>query len=414
MAVVEKVSLIFSDARANNNKVWYGILHDNGDVETQWGRVGYTLQSNVKSGMGSAKFHRLVREKLDKGYTELKVVGDAPKIVAPDKEDLHRIATSQIVKSGDATLLRLVKQLVDSNVHRITSATQISYNSATGLFSTPLGIVTLDAIADARKLLDDITNCITGGCPDAVFGDHVSKYLRLIPHNIGMKFNARAIFPNMDAVAKQLDILDSLEASYHAVLAKPPTDENNAPVEQVFAVDLDTVRDSREATRLEKWFEHSKDAGHGYNNIKIRNMFKVTVHDMAKRFDHKIGSIEEVFHGTSQANCLSILKSGLHVSPPSSAAIAGKMFGNGIYGAKKSSKSLGYTYGRWGQGGVGDSGWLFVCEFAMGKIQHVDTSSQPRPGYDSIWAKAGRSLRHDELIVYRDNQVNIKYLIECK
>jgi poly [ADP-ribose] polymerase 2/3/4 len=410
--VVEKVSLVFSDARDNHNKVWYGTLYDDGTVLTEWGRVGYGLQSNSKF-MGPHKFHKLVAEKHAKGYTELKVIGDAPKIATPDKSDLHRIATSQIAKSGDQTLLRLVKQLVDANVHRITSSTQLQYNSSTGLFSTPLGIVTIDAIIEARKLLDRIADCINQGCSDSIFGDYVSRYLRLIPHAIGMKFDARRIFPDITSISKESDILDSLEASYKAVMASPVTTTDNQPVEQVFQVDIDVAR-GREADRIVQWFEHSKDAGHGYNRVKVVNIFEVKIHDMDQRFASKIGNIEEVFHGTSQANCLSILKGGLRVSPPSSAAIAGKMFGNGIYGAKKSSKSLGYTYGRWGQGGVGDSGWLFVCSFAMGKVLTVDSSAQPRPGYDSVWARAGRVLRHDELIVYRDNQVNIRYLLECK
>ena len=83
------------------------------------------------------------------------------------------------------------------------------------------------------------------------------------------------------------------------------------------------------------------------------NVFKVKIHDMAAAFNPD--NVKEVFHGTSEANNLSILKSGLRVSPPATAAIAGKMFGNGVYGAINSSKSLGYTYGNWGQGGVGES-----------------------------------------------------------
>jgi poly [ADP-ribose] polymerase len=144
-------------------------------------------------------------------------------------------------------------------------------------------------------------------------------------------------------------------------------------------------------------------------------MFSVKVHEMDKNFDTKLGNVTEVYHGTSQANLLSILKSGLKTSPPSSAYIAGKMFGNGIYGAINSSKSLGYTFGRWG-GSQGDSGWLFVCDFAMGKIHEPHgTCSRPAAGCDSVWAKSHKcGLNHDELIVYRNNQVNIRYLLECK
>jgi poly [ADP-ribose] polymerase 2/3/4 len=153
---------------------------------------------------------------------------------------------------------------------------------------------------------------------------------------------------------------------------------------------------------------------HNYGSVRVREIFSVNVHQMTNAFENKTVPMQEVWHGTSQANCLSILKSGLKCSPPSTAAIAGKMFGNGIYGAINSSKSLGYTFGRWGQGGTGDAGWLFVCQFAMGRTHIAHSSCNPPHGYDSIWAKAGSGLYNDELIVYRNSQVKIKYLLECK
>jgi hypothetical protein len=155
---------------------------------------------------------------------------------------------------------------------------------------------------------------------------------------------------------------------------------------------------------------------HSYDKVNVKEIFTITIHEMANAFDNKMGNNEEVWHGTSQANCLSILKSGLKTSPPNTAAIAGKLFGAGVYGAKSSSKSLGYSLGRWGQGGTGDSAWLFVCAFAMGKVYETRAYGCSRPsGYDSIWAKASSGgLHNDELIVYKNNQVNIKYLLECK
>src|SRR5581483_2999812 len=156
-----------------------------------------------------------------------------------------------------------------------------------------------------------------------------------------------------------------------------------------------------EYDRLVSYYQKSMKAMHGYNHIKVRQIFKVKIHEMDKAFDTKLGNITEVYHGTSQANLLSILKSGLKVSPPSTAYIAGKMFGNGIYGAINSSKSLGYTFGRWG-GATADSGWLFVCGFAMGKIyEPTGHCHQPAAGYDSVWARSNKcNLYHDELIVY--------------
>jgi hypothetical protein len=291
-------------------------------------------------------------------------------------------------------------------------------NDATGLFQTPLGIVTPDAITEARSLLADAIPYVKNNRYGEQLNKLVSQYLRLIPQNIGMRFDVRRILPDVTAIQKQGDILDSLEASYQAIsqgkTASKDTAKSDKPLEQVFKVDLD-VESGNDAQRLERWFETSKKTQHGYDRIKVRNVFKIKVHDMENAFVSD--NPTEVFHGTSETNCLSILKSGLKTSPPSTAAIAGKMWGNGVYGAINSSKSLGYTYGRWGQSS-GESGWLFICKFSMGKVHYprgYGNCSRPPTGYDSIWATvANTGLQHDELIIYQNSRVNITHLLECK
>jgi predicted DNA-binding WGR domain protein len=420
--LTKKLTLIFSDAVDNHNKVWYGELYDNDDVITRWGRVGYDLQSKTFPGAGEGFLLTKEREKLKKGYTAAKVVdggNTGGKATTVAVSNLHEIAKKQLVKSSHPVLDKLIDRLVKSNVHKITSTTNITLNDTTGLFQTPLGVVTPDAITDARDLLVKALPSVKAGRYDANLDRVVSDYLRLIPQNIGMKFNVRNILPDVKAIQAQNDILDSLEASYQAIssgkAASKDAPKSDQPLEQVFQVDLD-VETGPDAARLEKWYETSKKSMHGYDRVKIRNVFRVKIHEMANAYVSD--NNKEVFHGTSEANCLSILKSGLKCSPPSTAAIAGKMWGNGIYGAINSSKSLGYTYGRWGQGGVGESGWLFICQFAMGKIHYprgYGNCSRPPAGCDSVWATvANTGLHHDELIVYANNRVNITFLLECK
>lgn len=416
--LIKEIKLIMTEVGTNNNKWWTGQLFDDDTVKATWGRVGYGGDEGEWSG-GQAYLDKKVKEKLKKGYTELKTVGN---VVASHgsgdvvkNKDLHSIAKTQLIKSSNPTLERLIKRFVDANVHKITSSTQITYNSTTGLFATPLGIVTMEGLTEARDLLAELAPMVRGKKYGSEADRILSKYLRLIPQHLGMgRFSAETVIPDDNAIQKQNDLIDSLESSYQATISSPTTP--NAPdkkQEQVFKVDLDVLMDQNERNRLDRFFETSKKRMHGYDNVRVKEIFQVNIHEMTNGFETKTVPIEEVFHGTSQANCLSILKSGLRVCPPSTAAIAGKMFSNGIYGAKNSTKSLGYSMGRWGQG-VGDAGWLFICDFAMGKTQIAYSACSPQRGYDSIWAKAGQSLANDELIVYRNQQVKIKYLLECK
>ena len=418
--LIKEVKLIKTEVESNNNKWWFGLLYDDGTVKASWGRVGNTGESGEWPG-GQSYLDKKIREKLKKGYTELKTVGSVQASAASGDavkdKDLHSIARSQLIKSTNPTLERLITRFVQANVHKITANTQITYNSTTGLFATPLGIVTMEGLTEARDLLAEMAPFVRGRKFGTEADRILSLYLRLIPQSLGMgRFNTQSVIPDDNALQKQMDLIDSLESSYQATITAAPTPAGTTakPVEQVFKVDLDVLSDQAERARLDRFFEKSKKRNHGYDNIHVKEIFKITIHDMANGFETNTIPIEEVFHGTSQANCLSILKSGLRVSPPSTAAIAGKMFSNGVYGAKASTKSLGYSMGRWGQGGVGDAGWLFICDFAMGKIQTAYSACSPQRGYDSIWAKAGQSLANDELIVYRNAQVNIKYLLECK
>jgi len=400
----------------NNYKYWNAQLFDDGNVHAEWGRVGAANPQSGDWDGGEDYLSKKVKEKNKKGYVEQKTVGVASSgTTVKVDSNLREIAKKDLLKdTSNSVLSGLIDRLVKANIHKITATTNITFNNVSGLFTTPLGIVTPDGISEARDILADIHPLVKARHFNNTLNDYVNKYVLIVPQNLGMKrFDASTVFPDESAVQKQSDILDSLEASYQAMTSAPKKTTTTPTEQGVFKVDLD-VETGNEASRLEKWFESSKKSQHGYNAVRVRNVFRVKIHRMDSVFERNTLPIKEVFHGTSQANCLSILKSGLKTSPPSTASIAGKMFGNGIYGAINSTKSLGYTFNRWGQGGVGDAGWLYICDFAMGKIYETRDSCSPQRGYDSVWAKAGRSLANDELIVYRNAQVTIKYLLECK
>jgi poly [ADP-ribose] polymerase len=77
------------------------------------------------------------------------------------------------------------------------------------------------------------------------------------------------------------------------------------------------------------------------------------------------------FHGTKFENLWSIFKTGLTVNPK--AATTGKAFGNGIYFAEQSEKSLGYTNiagkSKWGVSGNRNTSYLLMYEVATGKSE---------------------------------------------
>jgi poly [ADP-ribose] polymerase len=404
----------------NSYKYWNAQLFDDGNVHAEWARVGAANPASGDWNGGESYLDKKVREKLKKGYVEQKTVGTANtgsmSTVKVDS-NLREIAKKELLKDASNTVLAgLVDRLVKSNIHKITATTNITFNNTTGLFTTPLGIVTPDGISEARDILAQIHPLVKASRFTSTLNDYVNKYVLIVPQNLGMKrFNAETVFPDESAVQKQEDILQSLEASYQAMTSTPTTSKSKPTESGVFKVDLDVER-GNEAARLEKWYESSKKSMHGYGNVKVRNVFKIKIHDMDRIFLHNDSNKKEVWHGSGMGNVLSILKSGLKIRPPATAAIAGALFGAGIYGAISSTKSLGYSLGRWQQSGLGDSAWLFVADFALGNCYSTTSYGCSKPsGYDSIWAKSSSNgLHNDELIVYRENRVNLKYLLECK
>ena len=100
------------------------------------------------------------------------------------------------------------------------------------------------------------------------------------------------------------------------------------------------------------------------------------------------------------------------------------MFGDGIYGANKAQKSIGYTSyrGSYWASGNSSNAYLAVFDFHVGNQKHItnhtydcyslNKSKLERDGFDSVYAHGGADLRNDEFIVYDAHQVTIKYLVE--
>jgi len=125
-------------------------------------------------------------------------------------------------------------------------------------------------------------------------------------------------------------------------------------------------------------------------------------------------SIRQLWHGTRASNLLSILRQGLVIPPASASHCTGRMYGSGCYFSSVSTKALNYATNFWGGSGDTSRTFMFLADVAMGKYYDAKDwgGSYPKPGTDSTWARAGRALKNDEMIVYRLDQCNLLYLVE--
>jgi poly [ADP-ribose] polymerase len=427
-SVVESVRLIKTDIQANNNKWWEAKLHDDHSVHVSWGRVGDTGQSQVKTfgdEWGARRFlEGKQREKEGKGYRPQQTLDTTTTVTVGPKHDVAELAQKQIQTSCPETA-RLVTYLSERNVHAILAQTTMSYDSSRGTFSTPLGIVTGDAIRRARNLLSDIGLYVQrGSYTDPQLIQNINDYMMLVPQNVGrQRPEPSRLYPNLDAVQKQNALLDALEASLQQALSSPkpvgtPVPEAEAEAPVLFQVKLQLVEDGKEIDRIRKKYRETRKAMHECYHLDVKKVYLVEIGGMRAAFEKDgvpIGNIWELWHGTRVGNLLSIMKGGFTIPPSNAAHCTGRLFGNGMYHSDQSTKSLNYAYGYWDGGKRDDNCFMFLNNVAMGNIYHPKGTyeSLPKPGFDSSYAKGGEAgVQNNEMIVYKTAQVDPVFLVE--
>lgn len=142
--------------------------------------------------------------------------------------------------------------------------------------------------------------------------------------------------------------------------------------------------------------------------------------EFCSRHGIKEKDIHYHYHGSRNRNYIGLITEGVRLNPK--APTNGKMFGYGLYFANRARKSIGYTdlKGSVWVNGKSSRAFLAVYKVAYQNPLHVSTweswmsdlrSVKP---HDALYAHAGKSLHNDEIIVYRESQATLQYLIELQ
>jgi poly [ADP-ribose] polymerase len=297
----------------------------------------------------------------------------------------------------------------------------MTYDVDTGLFRTPIGIVSSNSIVSARKLLTSMSDFILEKkFDDSKYHEMLQQYLTFIPQNVGMRIRPDQLYTSDADILQQNSILDSLEASLLMVNSQVDTviETEKVDTPKIFNVSLNLVTDKKVIDRIEKKFKSTAHSNHACSHLKVKRVFTVEIVDMKKRFDlisNKIGNIKELWHGTRISNVLSILKQGLLIPPANASHVCGRLYGNGVYFSSESTKSANYSYGYWDKNKKDNNCFIFLADVAMG-LEYIPSKtggSYPKAGYDSTYAIGGKSgVMNNEMIVYNTDQANLTYLIE--
>jgi poly [ADP-ribose] polymerase len=427
--MIKESRYVMSNVQNNNNKFWYAELYDDGTFITRWGRVGEAPNITEKhfSTYGAEKeFDKKCKEKEKKGYALLPTLNTPHTTTSSGNSTLGNAKLAEVAKKqieySNPLVERLISRLTTANVHSIMGATKMTYNSTSGLFSTPCGVVTQDVVDEARALLTTIGGYIQNNNKNGGFQKAFEDYLMKIPQDIGrVKLKPELVFPDIMAVQRQNSVLDALEVSIQSVLNTPvqkdEKTEDDTP--KLFDVKLELVEDGKVFDKMNRKVNETRHYSHASSHLKLKTVYSVDIKTMGDAFEKKgkaIGGIQALFHGSRVSNCLSILKQGLIIPPSRAGFVTGRLYGDGCYFSDQSSKSLNYSFGFWDGKSKDNNCMMFVADVAMGK-SYIPKGTYdgpfPKSGFDSVFAKAGVSgIINNEMIIYHIYQCNLIYLLE--
>jgi poly [ADP-ribose] polymerase len=395
--------LVMVTASANNNKYYKQIPH--GDTWTaEYGRVGSSAQ---RREYPMSQWDSKYNEKIRKGYVDQsELVEDLIQVEKPKKSEYKEIENKVIADIVERLQSMARKAISDNYTISSNKVTQAMVDEAQGVLTSLMNIT-------------DLKN----------FNDTLLKLFTTIPRKMSdvKSYLAKDIVDFSDIIQKEQDLLDVMRGQ---VVQKQTIDEsveNNSQNENTILEHLGLEFEECDI----KDIAIIKDAL-GSCSDKFYKAWKVKNLKTQKRYDefikeNNIKDTKLLFHGSRNENWWSIINSGL-VLKPTNAVITGKMFGFGIYYAPKAQKSLGYTSlsGSYWARGNSNSGFMALMDVAYGKPYDVysfdskyynfnyEMLQKNCPGANCLHAHEGNMLRNDEIIVYKEEQCTIRYLIELK
>ena len=282
--------------------------------------------------------------------------------------------------------------------------------------------VTMAMVREAQYKLEELGHA--RDCRD--FNRLLIELFSVLPRQMGQVQNYLAGSANDmgKIVQREQDLLDVMRGQVAIPVAKK-TNENSAAQTMLEAMNL--LVSPVSAEEKENIIRHL-----GQQGSKYHNAWRVDQADTRKQFKEYMeshpGCVKKfLWHGSKNENWLNILGTGLKLNP--NATITGKMFGKGIYFAPSATKSAGYTSmtGSYWANGRSNRAFMAVMEVACGKAfdiydrpynwsgitaQNLDSYCK---GANYVFAHKDKGmLRNDEIVVYNEAQVTVRYLVELR
>ena len=392
--------LVMVTASANNNKYYRQI--PNGDTWiAEYGRVGSNPQRRTYP---MSQWESKYKEKIKKGYVDqTDLAEDLMQVEKPKQSNKYKEIENKSIAEIVERLQSMARKAISDN-YTISSnkVTQAMVDEAQSILTSLLDV-------------KDVTE----------FNDVLLKLFTTIPRKMSNVKSFLATSENDFAsiIDKEQNLLDVMSGQVvqHQVIDETPEEvkKQDCTILEQLGLEFNEC-DNKDIAIIKAALGSCSDKF--YRAWKVRNLRTQKRYDQFIK-DNNIKNTKLLFHGSRNENWWSIINSGL-VLKPTNAVITGKMFGYGIYYAPKARKSLGYTSlsGSYWAKGSSNSGFMALMDVAYGVHSfdskyynfNYDELQRVCKGANCLHAHEGSMLRNDEIIVYKEDQCTIRYLIELK
>ena len=406
---LERVVLNFASLKDNSNKFYimetqsgsgeypYCVYVEYGRLGKNPRKVGRYFNSQTQA---NSEFSRLQREKERKGYRKVEL-DDGFSLSPTTQVTVSNESKANLSKVNDK-VLRFIGKVYQKTTQFLVSSIE-----------TPLGKLSPNQVAKGFKILTKIEEELDNGGSSFNIERLSNSFYSVIPVHFGNKVDYhKFIIDNYEKLNDKKDLLGVMSSVVNVQKSLEDTLE-----EKYKALNVQLKVLSSRTNKYKEIVQMVKDTkGHNHHfDLKIKEIYEIEDMVCFDKFNPYKCETMELFHGSRNENILGILQNGLRIKP-SSAVHTGSMFGSGIYFADSSTKSANYCWGFGNRHSSDNENFMFLCDVATGKVKEYDTA-QPQLtsapyGYNSVLGKKGRQLIHDEYIVYHENQVKLRYIIE--
>lgn len=415
-----------------NNKYYQMTEKENGDIETEWGRIGCMNPSHKTYHPWEKTFDELFQTRLSHGYR--------------DETNGHSVVKMEFKKEAFEETQEELEHLYD-----------ISRQFTKKYYSDPSHI-TKRQFEDAKSILELIRkdyNTISDKSTDEKVRDiETASYRSIINRHLLDIFSTAprqmssvhdyllSLSPTYKELEKIINREEELLANLEVVLNQPTVEANGKTLSEAFGINMKPCTYKEED--MIKGLLHYKYEGNESwkkkqyeldNSERITRAFRVENRATHEAFEkcRKDMNISEkdcklLFHGSDGQNFLSIMSKGmvLNADGIGLAYRTGKGLGNGLYFADDSAKALGYS--------SGSEKYIALFNVAVGKpyttdVYFGDTGGITVDGkhlnrsmsfnqlpYDtqSVFYKGSTWKPRHEIVIYKQEQCDMQYLIVCE